>query len=177
MARAGLTGLEFYTPSTQEWRQAHMQARYVILRLLLEAGDGNLLSLKEKVGEDGKPDVEVNLDRSLISTVGRKAVGDFLLKLQVYKSLGDVENGSKLYNSYSVVPEGMRKLREIVMARKEPRKLLIQPHMKKEEDGSLQLQTFPCTPEGMVESFIARFPAEDDELIAVFWWSVWACFS
>ena len=27
MARAGLTGLEFYTPETKGWRQAHMQVR------------------------------------------------------------------------------------------------------------------------------------------------------
>jgi dipeptidyl-peptidase III len=58
MARAGLTGLEFYTPETKEWRQAHMQARYVILRLLLEAKDEAgkpLLSLQQLVGSDGNP--------------------------------------------------------------------------------------------------------------------------
>ena len=146
-----------------------MQARYVILRLLLEAGDGKLLTLKEMVGDDGKPDVEVQLNRSLISTVGKEAVGNFLLKLQVYKSLGDVENGTKLYDEYSHVPEEMAKLRDIVMARKEPRKLLIQPHMKRDgTDGTIKLQTFPCTTSGMVESFVARFPAEDEELMNLY---------
>jgi dipeptidyl-peptidase-3 len=168
MARGGLTGLEFYTPATKEWRQAHMQARSVILRVLLEAGDGKLLSLNQKEGEDGKPDVEVLLNRDLISTVGRKTVGDFLLKLQVYKSLGDLENGAKLYNAYSEVPEEMAKLREIIMARKEPRKLMIQPHMHKQEDGTVHLKTFPCSLEGMIESFVARFPAEDPELVALY---------
>jgi dipeptidyl-peptidase-3 len=167
MARAGLTGLEFYTPSTEEWRQAHMQARYVILRLLLQAGDGKLLSLNETVGEDGKPDVEVVLNRELIPTVGRKVVGDFLLQLQVFKSLGDVENGSKFYNEYSHVPAEMAKLREIVMARKEPRKLLIQPHMYKDGDA-IKIQPFPSTVEGMIESFKARFPAEDPELMDLY---------
>ena len=37
MARAGLTGLEFYTPETGQWRQAHMQARYVILQVRTSA--------------------------------------------------------------------------------------------------------------------------------------------
>jgi dipeptidyl-peptidase III len=180
MARAGLTGLEFYTPETKEWRQAHMQARYVILRLLLEAESETgkkLLSLNQMIGSNGQPDVEVVLDRSLISTVGRKTVGDFLLKLQVYKSLGDVETGTAWYNSYSKVPESMIQLRDIVMARKEPRKLLIQPHMHKMSstsststsgDDKIQLQTFPCTPTGMIESFVARFPEEDPELLALY---------
>jgi len=30
--RAGLLALVYYTPETMSWRQAHMQARYVILR-------------------------------------------------------------------------------------------------------------------------------------------------
>ena len=38
MARAGLTGLEFYTPETGQWRQAHMQARYVILQVTSTSG-------------------------------------------------------------------------------------------------------------------------------------------
>ena len=38
MARAGLTGLEFYTPETGQWRQAHMQARYVILQVTTHLG-------------------------------------------------------------------------------------------------------------------------------------------
>lgn len=87
MARAGVVGLEFYTPSTAAWRQAHMNARYVILRVLLEAGQG-LVSLEHTVDEDGKENVSVNLDRSKILTVGKPAIQAFMLRLQVYKSTG-----------------------------------------------------------------------------------------
>eukprot|EP00980_Cylindrotheca_fusiformis_P011381 scaffold2638_cov114-Cylindrotheca_fusiformis.AAC.9 len=176
MVRAGLTGLEFYTPTTKQWRQAHMNARYVILRLLMQAsGDGGDFLKLERItnSKDGKPDVEISLNRDLIPTVGKKAIGDFLLKLQVYKSLGDVENGSKLYNGLSEVPEDMLDLRSIVMARKEPRKILIQPYLKLSSDGDeneddVELVNFPLTTFGMIESFVARFPAEDLELLALY---------
>ena len=59
-----------------------MQARYVILRVLFEAGEG-LVSLEELSGEDGRPDLLITLDRSRIKTVGKKAIGDFLQRLQV----------------------------------------------------------------------------------------------
>ncbi|KAL0162559.1 hypothetical protein M9458_041955, partial [Cirrhinus mrigala] len=73
MVRAGLLGLEFYTPESKSWRQAHMQARFVILRVLLEAGEG-LVGLKECTGADGRPDAVITLDRSKIHTVGKSAI-------------------------------------------------------------------------------------------------------
>jgi dipeptidyl-peptidase-3 len=168
MVRAGLTGLEFYTPETEAWRQAHMNARYVILRVLLEAGQG-LVKLETTTGDDGEPNVDIHLDRDLIATVGKKAIGNFLLKLQIYKSVGDFENGSKMFSTYSEVPEDMAALRTIVMARKEPRKLLVQPHMSMADDGkTCTIKEFAETPEGMIESFAARFPAEDPELWALY---------
>lgn len=65
-----------------------MQARFVILRVLLEAGEG-LVGLEEVSGQDGRPDARITLDRSKISTVGKNAIHKFLCKLQV-PSLGQI---------------------------------------------------------------------------------------
>ena len=62
--------------------QAHMQARYVILRVLLQEAPG-LVTIERVTGSDGYPDATIKLDRSQIETVGKQAIGDFLQKLQV----------------------------------------------------------------------------------------------
>ena len=91
--------------------------------------------------------------------------GRFLLALQTYKSLGDVAGGSAMFEKYSAVDDAMVGVRGVVMARKEPRKLLVQPHLHQLGTSSIGLATFPATPTGMIESFVARFPAEDAELL------------
>ena len=59
-----------------------MQARFAILQVLLEKGEG-LVSLDKTIGADGEPDLLVTLDRSKINSSGKVAIGDFLKKLQV----------------------------------------------------------------------------------------------
>jgi len=167
MVRAGVCALEFYTPATSSFRQAHMWARYVILQVLLEAGDG-LLTLHKAVGADGAPDFTLRLDREKIRTVGKPAIGRFLLALQTHKSLGDFPSGEAMFAKYSAVNPAMIEIRDIVMARKEPRKLLVQPHLTADTRGGVALQTFPSTPAGMIESFVARFPAEDPALLELY---------
>ena len=59
-----------------------MQARYVILRVLL-ANAAGLVSVERTVGSDGNPDILIRLERTKIKSIGKKAIGNFLQKLQV----------------------------------------------------------------------------------------------
>lgn len=63
-----------------------MQARFVILRVLLEAGEG-LVTVAPTTGADGRPDARVRLDRDKIRPVGKPALERFLRKLQVSGAL------------------------------------------------------------------------------------------
>jgi len=172
MVRAGLLGLEFYSPETSSWRQAHMNARFVILGVLLEAGEG-LVAIEKFTGEDGRPDLRVVLDRTKIHSVGKPAIGDFLCKLQVYKSTADVEAGRKMYSHFSDVSDSSQhswlSLREIVMDRKQPRKLFVQHHTSLAE-GEVSLKGYECSASGLVQSFVDRFPTDDvDQQVLDLW--------
>ena len=66
---------------TSFYSQAHMQARYVILRVLQEIE--GFVNISQCTGQDGQPDLVISLDRSKIRNEGKSAIGQFLLKLQV----------------------------------------------------------------------------------------------
>ena len=75
-----------------------MQARFVILQVLLEAGEG-LVTIKKTLDEDGKPNLFAQLDKEKIQSVGREAIGKFLKRLQVrfYHSLRNYLDIAGLY--------------------------------------------------------------------------------
>ncbi|XDG06551.1 hypothetical protein ABKA04_006166 [Annulohypoxylon sp. FPYF3050] len=156
MARAGLTSLEMWDPKSRKWGQAHSQARFSILKCFLEAGD-DFCKLDYK-GDD-ITDVTISLDRSKILTAGRKAVGDYLQKLHIFKSTADVETGVKFYGDMTDVdPEYWgKKVRNEVLRNKQPRKVFVQANTYLDEaTGKVTLKHYDATPEGMIQSWAER---------------------
>ena len=104
----------------------------------------------------------------------------------MYKSTADVESAQKMYLHYSFVGDDYLKLREIVLRRKMPRRNLVQPHVYLEDGkepiplrchkviylllillGSVKLRDFEPSFEGVVQSFVARYPSVDPDLKAL----------
>ena len=155
MARAGVAALEFWDPKSKKWGQAHMQARYSILRTFMSAGD-NFCELKST--KDDLSDLEIYLDRSKILSHGRPAVEDYLQKLHVYKSTADFEEGKKLYDGITSVDEWWaEKVRPVVLSKKTPRKVFVQANTVLDgESGQVTLVEYEATVEGMIRSYVER---------------------
>ncbi|KAH8020732.1 hypothetical protein HPB51_003220 [Rhipicephalus microplus] len=128
MVVKGVEGMQTYNPHTKSWLQAHSRARFVIMRVLLEAGD--LVQIRKTTGEDGKPDLLITIDRTKILSFGRPCIEQFLLKLQLFKSTADLRAATEMYDRYSEVSDvgqyPFLKYWDIVMARKKPRRIFVQ---------------------------------------------------
>ncbi|KAG9783483.1 dipeptidyl-peptidase III, partial [Aureobasidium melanogenum] len=158
MARAGVAALEYWDPKSRKWGQAHMQARYSILRTFLDAG-GNFCQIKAPNGDLNKPDdLEIFLDRSKILSHGRPAVEAYLQKLHIYKATADFEAGKKLYDDITSVDEWWaEEARPIVLKKKTPRKVFVQANTVLDENtGEVKLVEYEPTIEGMVKSYFER---------------------
>merc|ERR1712020_544138 len=84
--------------------------------------------------------------------IGKPAIGEFLKKLQVYKSTGDVETASKMFEKYSKVNEQWLQWRDIVISRKQPRKMKVQANTII-KDEKLTLVDYPSSHEGVFQSW------------------------
>lgn len=154
MARAGVAALEYWDSKSKKWGQAHMQARYSILRTFMDAG-GEFCELKST--KNDLSDLEIWLDRGKILSHGRPAVESYLQRLHVYKSTADFEAGKKLYDEITSVDEWWaEKVRPVVLSKKQPRKVFVQANTVLQDDGDVKLVEYEATCEGMVQSYVER---------------------
>jgi len=153
MARAGIAALEYWDPKARKWGQAHMQARFSILRTFLDAGKEfcSLDYTKEDLS-----DLTIKIDRGKILSMGRPAVETYLQKLHIYKATADVAGGVKMYEDITEVDEFFaQKVRPAVLSKKTPRKVFVQANTFAER-GMVELVEYDATPEGLVKSFAER---------------------
>lgn len=153
MARAGVVALEFWDPKSRKWGQAHMQARFSILRTFLDAGDG--FTTLDYTKED-LSDLNIKVDKHKILSHGRPAVEKYLQKLHIYKSTANYTEGKKLYDEMTNVDNFWgQEVRNEVLRRKAPRKVFVQANTI-ENDGKVTLKEYAPTMEGMIQSFAER---------------------
>lgn len=150
MARAGPCSLLAYSIERKYWLQAHSRARYVIYKVLLEV-DG-LLELE--INSD-KTDFTLKLDQELYASKGKKAIEEFLNKLQVYKATANFKAAKLMYDKYSEVNDSDLELRKIVFSKRKPRRVIIQPTLVKLSDD-VKLMEYSDDAEGGIQSYIDK---------------------
>ncbi|EON61407.1 dipeptidyl-peptidase III [Coniosporium apollinis CBS 100218] len=153
MARAGVVALEYWDPKSRKWGQAHMQARFSIMRTFLNAG---VEFCELQWTKDDLSDLTIFLDRSKIISHGRPAVEDYLRQLHIYKSTADVKRARRLYEEITTVePHYENRVRPAVLAAKTPRKVFVQANTFMEGD-QVVLKEYESTLEGMIRSYAER---------------------
>ena len=150
--RGALIGLEYFNVEKKLWTQAHIWGRWVIFTALRE-GDPELIKFEFFKDEEGNDDFKIHVDREKLRTTGYKAISEFLHKLHVYKSIGDFDTASKFFEHYSKVSEDDMKIRGIILAKKKPRRMELQPNVF--ADGTYK--DYDITNEGIIESYQARW--------------------
>jgi dipeptidyl-peptidase-3 len=153
MARAGIAALEFWDPKSRKWGQAHMQARFSILRTFLNAGVEFCQLEWEK---DDLSDLTIRLERERILDLGRPAVDDYLQKLHIYKATADYAAAKRMYDDITdVEPFYENMVRPAVLKKKTARKVFVQANTV-EKDGKVELREYEATNAGMIQSCVER---------------------
>ena len=98
-------------------------------------------------------DFILRIDRSKIISEGRRAIGDFLKKLQIYKSTADYEHGEAFFNQYTNVDNTFLEYRDIVLNKKKPRAVFMQPELQL-ENGEVISKPSDISISGVIEATV-----------------------
>lgn len=83
-------------------------------------------------------------------------MGEYLRNLHVFKSTGNVKEGQQYYNEQTEVTPEYSKFRDVVLAKKLPRKQLIQANTVLTESGSVEVKEYEESEVGLILSFVER---------------------
>jgi len=121
MVRSGIVSLSSYNVENKKWTQAHSNARFVILNVLLNSTD-NFIKITNI-----KNNIIIQIDKTKILTEGMESLSKFMTKLQIYKSTANKKDGTELFNKLSEVSNYFLELRKIVMQIPKTKPVYIEP--------------------------------------------------
>lgn len=90
-------------------------------------------------------------------TKGKDVVGTLLVDLQVRKSTADGAGAREFYTSLTTpLPGWEGEIRDLVLAKKQPRRIFVQPNTFVGDDGEIVFKEYPLTSAGVIQSFVER---------------------
>jgi len=96
---------------------------------------------------------------SYILLIRRTAVGKYLQKLHIYKSIADAANGNKFYTEMTTVDPDYwgTRLRAIVLKNKQPRKVFVQASTTLDKaTGQVSISLEDASLTGLIKSWADR---------------------
>lgn len=98
----------------------------------------------------------VKVDAKLCAARGKEVMGKLLMEIQIRKSTGDGKSAAEFYKKLTTPSaRWIQELRPLVLAKKLPRKIIIQPNTRI-VDGKVELIEYEATLEGAIQSFVER---------------------
>ncbi|KAI0849929.1 dipeptidyl peptidase III [Daldinia vernicosa] len=147
----GLRALSNYNVDGMKWGQAHSRAHFAILKCLLRHGHGCI----DIHHNTDTRQLRVLVDRSRIVSHGKKALGEMLLRLHIYRCTANVKECREYYEELSHVDGKYLKPRKTVIQNKPPPLLNVQANTFIEE-GIVVLREYEPTIEGIIKSWYER---------------------
>ncbi|KFY38170.1 hypothetical protein V495_06710 [Pseudogymnoascus sp. VKM F-4514 (FW-929)] len=159
MISMGLRGMASYDPTKKKWGQPHDQARFAIVKYLCTITDEtgrNVLRVEIKENPDlDELDLLIQLDKELLGSVARPAIGKICLELHIRRCIADVQGGKSLYQEMTSLDNEHMKWREAVLKHQQARPLFLMSNTTL-EDGKVCLKSYPATSAGFVQSWYER---------------------
>ena len=122
-----------------------------MFKSLLAAGDQFLTIHHDRVNQK----LTVRVDRTKISTHGKPALANLMLRLHIYRCTADVDACRTFYEGLTKPDGQFLEWRDIMLANRPAKQIFVQANTFL-EDGNVVLKEYDATVEGMIQSWAER---------------------
>ncbi|KAI1331974.1 peptidase family M49-domain-containing protein [Xylariaceae sp. FL0255] len=147
----GLRGLANFNVEDMKWGQAHSRAHFAMLMCLLRNSDGCV----QVEHDEANNKLTVRVDRSKIVSHGKKALGEMLLRLHMYRCTADVQACRGYYEDLSHVDDERLRWRKTVLLNTPSPLLNVQANTFMDGD-TVVLKEYETTYESIIDSWYER---------------------
>ena len=155
MLYSAIKGLQFYDTEKKQFTQAHIWAAWAIFMAVRD-----VTTITFCKDADGKDSFVLGIKREQLRSHGFEKLSKFLGELHILKSIGDYESAEIFFNKFSQVDDEMLKVREIVVANKQPRRMELQPNLLMQNEMP-EYKDYEESFSGIIQSYVDRFPAKE----------------
>ncbi|GMR34120.1 hypothetical protein PMAYCL1PPCAC_04315, partial [Pristionchus mayeri] len=159
--QGGFASIISYNFDSDKWNKADCRAEYMMLAVVLEAGQG-CLSIEKCMDAYGEENLCLRLDREKIDTVGLRAISSFLKQLQGCISTANAADAERILTKFAPDPhqkEWMESILEKASSLPIDLPHIVLPNVV-EVDGEVSLKEYAATAEGVIDSVLDRYTGE-----------------
>ena len=164
----GIKGLKNYIETSQSWVHPSSQSYWVIFNYFLHSQKKEEEIIKFDLDEE-KETFKIDFNKSNILNSSNEVLLDLMLKLHIWRCIGDVENGNQFIEEYSKPDENCLKIKKILDKIELPKTLYLYNNLVMDEEGAVKIKEYPKTLEGIIESNLDRFGTEYNKDIYAQW--------
>ena len=153
-----ILGLNSYDEKNKSWVHPFMQARWIITKYILENQKEGEEIIKFDLNDIDKENFKLQINKEMILCSANEVLSKLMLKMNIWKCIGDVESATECIRHYSEIDETFLKIKKIIDKNEEKNKFYLYHNLiRDEKDGTVSYKEYEESLEGIVESNLDRF--------------------
>jgi len=165
---AGIFGITFY--KNGKWESPYPHERFILLNYIFKNQEQDKKILSFDIDEVNKK-FKIVVNKDNLIKYGRSILSNLLTTFHISKCIGDVKTAENLINKYGRLDEYMNYIYSMIPFSESIKKKMNIDLKMDEKDGKkiVQINEYPSTPIGFIQSVVDRFKYDYNEITFKQW--------
>ena len=164
-----ILGLSSFDEKSKTWVHPYKQATWILTKYILENQKEGEEIIKLDLTEIDKETFKIQINKEMILCSAPEIISKLMIKMHIWKCIGDVESATECINHYSEMDETFLKIKKIIEKNEEHDRFYLFHNLIRDEDGTVNYKEYQENLEGIIESNLDRFKTDFNKDVYTQW--------